>query len=651
MDFSIDEAPAVKSLGPLFKLTEVHLWDDGSSEVRDLADFQEPVKLIDGGKDYANSNLARFKGFSLIPEDVVLAKELNDLGLPLSFQTNKEMRLGVTSGKRKSRRNKNQQRYTKIDGFITDSIKPSNEEENTFPASLIDTSRMLDESEILRNGIVAHIDRLSNLCIECGDLTSSTACTSNEHDCISELYIPEFDHSSPCTNLHLDGGNSERSCLINEVADCDGKEINEELDTLLTIDHDNEGQSNEITLEVIQELDVAYSQFSEQASSNISGEWIPYCDEFYARTFFYNVETGESTWDPPPGMENFVYGNIDDEQTIMADGQTGESTWDPPPGMENFVYGNIDDEQTIMADGLPNQVDFGKPGPDEVQASSDLQPRDNLDQESRNDNGSLCQQLDGTTGNRLSADNVSNTSNAKRKKKVRRTKSNRKLSVSSEDLQGVVHEVPPSISKYWWQRYLLFSRFDHGIKMDEEGWFSVTPEPLAKHHAARCGNGVIVDFFTGVGGNAIQFAQWSKHVIAIDIDPYKIDYARHNAAIYGVDDSIDFMKGDSFSLAPKLKANTVFMSPPWGGPDYSKVKKFDINTMLKPRDGQFLFDAGKGIAPKIVMFLPRNVDINQLAELSLSATPPWSLEVEMNFLNGRLKAVTAYFLEPSVYEH
>lgn len=44
-----------------------------------------------------------------------------------------------------------------------------------------------------------------------------------------------------------------------------------------------------------------------------------------------------------------------------------------------------------------------------------------------------------------------------------------------------------------------------------------------------------------------------KHVIAIDIDPKKIDYAYHNASIYGVDDRIDFIKGDFFVLAPKLK--------------------------------------------------------------------------------------------------
>ena len=42
-------------------------------------------------------------------------------------------------------------------------------------------------------------------------------------------------------------------------------------------------------------------------------------------------------------------------------------------------------------------------------------------------------------------------------------------------------------------------------------------------------------------------------MIAIDIDPIKIDYARHNAALYGV------IKGDCFSLAPKLKVRTFIV--------------------------------------------------------------------------------------------
>jgi RNA cap guanine-N2 methyltransferase len=32
------------------------------------------------------------------------------------------------------------------------------------------------------------------------------------------------------------------------------------------------------------------------------------------------------------------------------------------------------------------------------------------------------------------------------------------------------------------------------------------------------------------------------------------------------------------------------------------------------------------MASRVVMFLPRNTDLNQLAELALSVDPPWSLE-------------------------
>jgi 23S rRNA G2445 N2-methylase RlmL len=43
------------------------------------------------------------------------------------------------------------------------------------------------------------------------------------------------------------------------------------------------------------------------------------------------------------------------------------------------------------------------------------------------------------------------------------------------------------------------------------------------------------------------------HVVAIDIDPAKIEHARNNARVYGVHDRIDFIVGDFFRLAPSLK--------------------------------------------------------------------------------------------------
>lgn len=72
-------------------------------------------------------------------------------------------------------------------------------------------------------------------------------------------------------------------------------------------------------------------------------------------------------------------------------------------------------------------------------------------------------------------------------------------------------------------------------------------------------------------------------VIAIDIDPKKIEMAKHNAAIYGVADRIEFIIGDFLTLADSLKADVIFLSPPWGGPQYLKVKKKKIILKTKER--------------------------------------------------------------------
>nr|XP_012427432.4 trimethylguanosine synthase isoform X1 [Taeniopygia guttata] len=201
----------------------------------------------------------------------------------------------------------------------------------------------------------------------------------------------------------------------------------------------------------------------------------------------------------------------------------------------------------------------------------------------------------------------------------------------------------PELVKYWAQRYRLFSRFDEGIKLDREGWFSVTPEKIAEHIAIRVSQSfncdIIVDAFCGVGGNAIQFALTSKRVIAIDIDPEKLRLARHNAEVYGVAEHIEFLCGDFMALAAGLRADVVFLSPPWGGPDYATAEIFDIQTMICP-DGFEIFRLSKMITNNIVYFLPRNADINQVASL---AGPGGKVEIEQNFLNNKLKTITAYF--------
>uniref|UniRef100_A0A8C6YCQ3 Trimethylguanosine synthase n=1 Tax=Naja naja TaxID=35670 RepID=A0A8C6YCQ3_NAJNA len=215
----------------------------------------------------------------------------------------------------------------------------------------------------------------------------------------------------------------------------------------------------------------------------------------------------------------------------------------------------------------------------------------------------------------METEGETNTMKKKKNKKMQKRK--------NRNMKCLPHKIAddPELTKYWAQRYRLFSRFDEGIQLDREGWFSVTPEKIAQHIADRVklsfDSDIIIDAFCGVGGNAIQFALAAKRVIAVDIDPVKIQLAHNNAMVYGVADQIEFICGDFMKLASSLKADVVFLSPPWGGPEYAAK-----------------------ITNNIVYFLPRNADVDQVASL---AGPGGKVEIEQNFLNNRLKTITAYF--------
>ncbi|XP_012531914.1 trimethylguanosine synthase [Monomorium pharaonis] len=194
--------------------------------------------------------------------------------------------------------------------------------------------------------------------------------------------------------------------------------------------------------------------------------------------------------------------------------------------------------------------------------------------------------------------------------------------------------------KYYIKRFGLFSRYEDGIKLDRESWFSVTPEEIAKDIAERCRCDTIIDAFCGAGSNSIQFAFTCERVIAIDIDPNKIKIARHNAGIYGVDDRIEFITGDFLQLAPQLVADVVFLSPPWGGPDYIKKKVFDLQSIIPPIGGRRVFEAARRITQHVAYYLPRNSDPLQIIMLADSYD---KVELQQNMFNGKFTACTAYY--------
>lgn len=169
--------------------------------------------------------------------------------------------------------------------------------------------------------------------------------------------------------------------------------------------------------------------------------------------------------------------------------------------------------------------------------------------------------------------------------------------------------------KYITQRFNLLHRFTDQIRFDEESWYSITPELIATHIAARISNkSTIIDGFCGCGGNTIQFARIASKVIAIDIDIQRLRIASTLAKLYNVAQKIQFVHGNFFTLCSSLKADVVFLSPPWGGTNYRENQYFDL-------ENHALFNIvsmyrhARTITDNIILFLPKNCRHNDLALL------------------------------------
>jgi trimethylguanosine synthase len=186
--------------------------------------------------------------------------------------------------------------------------------------------------------------------------------------------------------------------------------------------------------------------------------------------------------------------------------------------------------------------------------------------------------------------------------------------------------------QHYWDR---LTEREREMMLDEEGLFSLALEPVALHIAGKTPGDVIADAFCGAGGSAIGFARAGKRVVAIDNNSQRLVMARHNAKLFGVEDDIEFIHGDCRDVLPALRADTVFLDPPWGGTDYYKAEKFHLSD-FEP-DGRALLELSFSLAPSVVLRLPRNFAMDELDGLGRT------YETERNTFNGRFIHYCVYF--------
>lgn len=251
----------------------------------------------------------------------------------------------------------------------------------------------------------------------------------------------------------------------------------------------------------------------------------------------------------------------------------------------------------------------------------------------------------------------------------------------NEDEMNTIYNHPKQFQgvmrKYWAQRHRLFSRYDEGILLTKELWFSVTPEKIAKYVAqfiaddlahrggpSSDGKVRILDAFCGGGGNITQFLQDPDNIVyAVDNNQSHLDCTRNNALVYcdaksvderlkllpmdwsyaaesATDAEVDDNDSDSDEAAAAAAADDVyatrkqslrslaeiasvrfdcvFGSPPWGGPEYIRADKYDLDN-LQPFGLTEMLLVLRRYSEFVCLFLPKNIDTAQLVAATTEA--------------------------------
>jgi ubiquinone/menaquinone biosynthesis C-methylase UbiE/16S rRNA G966 N2-methylase RsmD len=85
----------------------------------------------------------------------------------------------------------------------------------------------------------------------------------------------------------------------------------------------------------------------------------------------------------------------------------------------------------------------------------------------------------------------------------------------------------------------------------------------------------IIDANANIGFSSYLLSKWYKKVIALEIEPYTCDVAKHNLDIFGIK-NIEFHCVDALDYLKDVKNTTVMLDPPWGGKDYKFKKEVDL---------------------------------------------------------------------------
>lgn len=172
--------------------------------------------------------------------------------------------------------------------------------------------------------------------------------------------------------------------------------------------------------------------------------------------------------------------------------------------------------------------------------------------------------------------------------------------------------------------------FEKKLFSDEDGLRFATPWPVAAYRAKRLKCSSLADISCGIGGQTLYFAKECETVYAIEIEPAKIELARKNCRLFGLD-NVEFICGDALSedVLEQIPAVDVVFSDPARATTEDKRDIYnltphipDVLTAYSEKTSNFVFEAPPQLPPERI---------------------PFDCELEYLSLDGELNRLDLYF--------
>lgn len=185
-------------------------------------------------------------------------------------------------------------------------------------------------------------------------------------------------------------------------------------------------------------------------------------------------------------------------------------------------------------------------------------------------------------------------------------------------------------------------RFSKKAHADEQSSFISNPEYVAKHVVDTIlGFGDFrsaVELCSCVGPTCIQLAKRMGKVTGVEIDKDRVEMARKNAKLYGVD-NVEFIQGDvlDVELLKSIEADVALLDPGWATRPMDRSSHvYDIDSTQPSLRKMFTLVA-ENITKNIVVRVPATFTCDTLKELG-------KCKLENIIINDEVVFKVAYFV-------